>query len=384
MSGVVGMKLEQAMKENGYSMRTLGKLLKVSSTAVFRLVKNGEYPARLPGAILRRRIQEAFPGMEIELPARTKIFHAIDNDHFVNEALELMQMDTDVMKLFGLRRNPFQNDVEDEADVFQHKGLETVAQAIRDAIQERGFLAVVGESGAGKTTIWDGIVSQFMGDDSLIICRPMLKDKEKLSPDHLCRALIYGLLGEEAKVKGNAEDRGRQLSAALRDLRNGGEDRKAVLVVDDAHFASRSVLRQLKTFYEEKVGRYRLLTIILVGLPELKGELSRFPEIGNRIRLVNVPPVPVEAYLKHKLVRAGSSLEKIFDPSGLSAFIERFRQPRKSAMGYPLIINRTCIWAMTKAYQLGGVAGARVTQEIIDELPSEQMIRQVATKERAA
>ena len=149
MSGVVGMKLEQAMKENGYSMRTLGKLLKVSSTAVFRLVKNGEYPARLPGAILRRRVQEAFPGMEIELPARTKIFHAIDDDHFVNEALELMQMDTDVMKLFGLRRNPFQNDVEDEADVFQHNGLETVAQAIRDAIQERGFLAVVGESGAG-------------------------------------------------------------------------------------------------------------------------------------------------------------------------------------------------------------------------------------------
>jgi type II secretory pathway predicted ATPase ExeA len=378
------MTLERAMKESGHTMRSLGRILKISPTAVFRLAKNGEYPARLPAMILSRRIQEAFPGVEVSLPPRTKIYHAIDDDRLVNEGLELMQMDNDVLKLFGLRRNPFLNDVEEEADVFQHKGLETVSQAIRDAIHERGFLAVVGESGAGKTTIWDGIESEFLQDDALIICRPKLKDKEQLSPEHLCRALIYGLLGEDCKVKGNAEDRGRQLSAALRDLRMGGEDRKAVLVVDDAHFASTSVLRQLKTFYEEKIGRYRLLTIVLVGLPELKNKLARFPEIGNRIRLVNVPPVPVEAYLKHKLARVGSSPDKIFDPAGLHAFIERFRAPRKSPMGHPLIINRTCIWAMSKVNQNGGLPGARVTQAVIDELPSEQAIRQVATKERAA
>ena len=378
------MTLDRAMKESGHTMSSLGRILKISRTAVFRLVKNGEYPARVPSAILRNRINEAFTGIDVALPVRTKVFHRIDDDDVVNEGLELMQMDNDVLKLFGLRRNPFLNDVEEEADVFQHKGLETVAQAIRDAIHERGFLAVVGESGAGKTTIWDGIESEFLHDESLIICRPKLKDKEQLSPEHLCRALIYGLLGEDCKIKGNAEDRGRQLSAALRDLRMGVEDRKAVLVVDDAHFASTTVLRQLKTFYEEKIGRYRLLTIVLVGLPELKQKLARFPEIGNRIRLVNVPPVPVEAYLRHKLTRVGSSVDKIFDPAGLSAFIERFREKRKAAMGHPLIINRTCIWAMSKVNQNAGLPGARVTQAVIDELPSEQAIRQVATKECAA
>jgi type II secretory pathway predicted ATPase ExeA len=290
-----------------------------------------------------------------------------------------MQLDRNVLGLFGLRSNPFLNDIEDDSDVYPSKGHEQVTQSIRDAIVQRGFIAVCAPSGAGKTTIWDGIESENANSPDVVICKLQLqlKNKEMLSPSHLCRALIYGLLGDDAKIAQDAEAQGRQLSTALRATREGAIDRKAVLYIDDAHFCSTSVLRQLKTFFEEKVGRFRLLTIVLVGLPTLKTKLAEFAEIGNRIRLVEVPPVPVRDYLTFKLRRIGSSVEKLFDPSGIEAFEERFRQPKRGAMGYPLIINATCIRAMVKLFENGAQPGERISREIIDALPGVAPIRKV-------
>jgi type II secretory pathway predicted ATPase ExeA len=214
--------------------------------------------------------------------------------------------------------------------------------------------------------------------DDTVICKPQTKEKHKLTPEHLVRALIYGLLGDNAHVCREAEDRGRQLSQALRQIRTAEIDKKVVLYIDDAHFCGANVLRQLKTFFEEKIGRYRLLAIILVGLPELKNKLAAFPEIGNRIRLVEVPPVPVQEYIAFKLKRVGSSVEKLFDGAGFDAFVDRFRQPRRPAMGHPLLINAACIQAMVKLHQNGGQPGERITREIIDLLPGGATARRAA------
>lgn len=159
------------------------------------------------------------------------------------------------------------------------------------------------------------------------------------------------------------------LSAALRAVRTGPVDRKAVLYIDDAHFCNTSVLRQLKTFFEEKVGRYRLLAIILVGIPDLKPKLAAFPEIGNRIRILDVPPVSVEEYLTFKLRRVGSAREKLFDNGGWEAFLDRFRAPKRPALGRPLMINALCIRAMVQLHRNGAQSGEKITRGIIDQLP---------------
>jgi type II secretory pathway predicted ATPase ExeA len=168
------------------------------------------------------------------------------------------------------------------------------------------------------------------------------------------------------------------LSATLRAIRTGTVDRKAVLYIDDAHFCSASVLRQLKTFFEEKIGRFRLLAIVLVGLQTLKAKLATFPEIGNRIRLVEVPPVPVREYLDHKFRRVGARLDQVFAPDGIDAFLDRFRAPKRPALGYPLIVNANCIRAMVKLYENGGQAGEKITREIVDALPGEQPARRAS------
>lgn len=391
------MTLKQAVNRARLTYRPLAKALGMSPAGVSRVINYGEYPIRLGreasierlSAVLKKcgiPVQDVeFPQIGVRpgytganrkritgMPVRT---HFEVESHINTEAIDLMQLDRSVLQLFGLRANPFLNDVETDDDVFQNKGHEQVATAIRDAIDQRGFLAIVAPSGAGKTTIWDGIESEYGMRDDCVICKSQIKAREKLTPEHLARCLIYGLLGENTHIPREAESRGRQLSSALRAIRTGSVDKRAVLYIDDAHFCNTSVLRQLKTFFEEKIGRFRLLSVILVGLPELKQKLAEFPEIGNRIRLVEVPGVPVQDYLSFKLRRAGSSIEKLFDQGGLSAFLDRFRAPRRPAIGYPLTINTTCIRAMVKLHQNGGQPGERISREIVDSLPGEQSRR---------
>lgn len=387
------MTLRQALQRGNLSYRPFAKRLNISPTSISRLVLHGEYPTRLGQDEVKRRMSEVFaqsgidprkidwpePGMR---PGCSGFWRAMKEERgkfpLPIEEVDLMQLDRNVLSLFGLKINPFLNDVETEDDVFRHRGYELVETAIRDAVEQRGFLAVVAESGAGKTTIWDGIEAEYGNREDTIICRPQVKTRESLTPEHLARCLIYGLLGDDVVLKNNAEDRGRQLSVALRGIRSGPNDRRVVLLIDDAHFCNASVLRQLKTFYEEKIGRYRLLTIILVGLPHLKQKLAEFAEIGNRIRLVELPPVPVKEYLEFKLRRVGSSIERLFDKDGFEAFCERFRQPRKQAMGRPLLINAACIRAMVMLHQNGAASGEKITRELIDQMPGATTARRVA------
>lgn len=143
-----------------------------------------------------------------------------------------------------------------------------------------------------------------------------------------------------------------------------------MLYIDDAHFCDRTTMRMIKTFYETKVGRFRVMAIVLVGLPELQHKLAVFPEVGNRIRLVEVPPVPVEPYLEFKFRRVGADLKKVFDAAGLKAFCDRFRAGAgRVAAGRPLEINAGCIRAMFKLYDNGAQPGERITAEIVDALP---------------
>lgn len=376
------MTLAEALKKGRVTLRPLARATGISISAISNITKLGQYPVRIGAEEARKRISDFLKTKGInpkhiewpewELPAAaTELAPS-------TEGIDLMQLDRSVLQLFGLRSNPFINDVETDDDVLRYRGYEVVEQAIADAIDQRGFLAVVAESGSGKTTIWDGIEAEYGSKENVIICKPNVMNKEELSPEHLARTLIYGLTGDHVTVRANAEDRGRQLSAALRNIRTEGNDRKAVLYIDDAHYCSTTVLRQLKTFFEEKIGRYRLLSVILVGLPTLKMKLSEFPEIGNRIRLVEVPPVPVEEYMAFKLQRAGTSVEAIFEPDGWEAFVNRFKQGRRAAVGRPLAINATCIRAMVRLHANGAQKGERVSREIVDSIPGEMQRRAAA------
>ena len=69
--------------------------------------------------------------------------------------LENTPLSKAALKHFGLPRSPFVDDVQSRADVFQSTGARYARAALMDAAQNHGFVALVGESGAGKTTLID-------------------------------------------------------------------------------------------------------------------------------------------------------------------------------------------------------------------------------------
>lgn len=384
------MQLAEAITCSGLSLERFGRLLNphMSKSALCRLCKYGEWPTRRDKAatqdaivaVLSRHNVHAtiqWPGQGVRPgygDARRREANAGEPIHRYRPELTLqeidtMQLDRDVLAAFGLRTNPFVNDCESEADIYRTRGYDSAIRSIMDAIKERSFLAISAPSGAGKTTIWEGVETALAGREDIVICKPHLKDKEVMTPNHLAKALLYGLNGSTYSVPRDAEDCGRALSEALRLAAQ--QQRTPVLYIDDAHFSSTKVLRQLKTFYEEKAGRLRLMAIILVGLPELKNKLATFSEIGNRCRVLDIQPVPVADYLGHKLKRAGSSMDRLFDAGGRAALEERFRAERgtKLALGYPLAINTTVIRAMVTWVRSGAQMGERMTRELIDSLP---------------
>ncbi len=287
--------------------------------------------------------------------------------------MELMQLNEEVLALFRLKRNPFENDLRSESDVFKLNdgGYEKVEREILRGIKEHSMLALVAPSGSGKTTLWEGIEDDLINREDVVLCKPMAADRERLRPTHMVRALLFGLLGDSAQVAGDIERMSRQLYSALKDAQ--AKRRTVILYIDDAHFMNRTLLRQIKRFYEFKTGRDRMLSIVMIGIEALGEKLGQFREVGDRTRTLTMPVVPVEKYLEFKLGRVGSSVPKLFDSDGLKAFKERFQAGKgKHAVGRPLAINAACIRCMVALEENGAVAGARINRDIVDGVESGQ------------
>lgn len=366
------MTLKEAVQQTRISYRRLAQVLHLSPAALSRLLNDGEYPARreageIVNLFLALFAEHGLNTDTIEFTRQAVTSRAATTE----ETEELMKLDQAILSHFRFSSDPFINDVVEDKDVFEHKGYAKLEGAIRSAMNDHGMVALAGPVGSGKTTLMDGIEQDYLYRGDLII-KPYVKDKEKLTDGHLTRALLYSLKGENSRIPSNAEDQGRLLSRSLKALRDSENTltRRAILYIDDAHHCTASVLRTLKAFHEEKAGRHRLLAIVLVGTEELKSKLSRSPEIGNRARLLEMPPVLVRDYLDFKLGRVGSKLDKVFEPAALDAFLAMHRtRPGSPATGAPLSINNACIRVLLKMFSTLEVeSGMRVPVEIVDKV----------------
>ncbi len=391
------MRAHEALAEAGISNRRLAVLFtertgtSMSKTTAQRAVRCGLYPTRFGDV---KRFQSVVEGIlaehgisgEIEWHGQRKRMHgekcevigrpfdiwAGERATEIRE-MELMQLSEEVLALFRLKKNPFENDVRSDTDVFRPKesGYAKVEREIRRGIKERSMLALIAPSGSGKTTLWDGIEDELINREDVVLCKPMAPDREQLRPTHLARALLASLLGRGAKIAGDINSMGTQLYEALKAAQD--QSRTVVLYIDDAHFVNRTLLRQIKTFYEYKVGHRRLLAIVMIGINELGEKLGRFREVGDRTRTLTMPLVPVEKYLEFKLNRVGSGLSKLFDTEGLKAFKERFQAAKgKHSVGRPLAINAACIRCMVALEENEAVAGERITRAIVDGVSAGQ------------
>lgn len=289
------------------------------------------------------------------------------------EPLEVEMLSPNAKRHFKMFRDPFVDDVNGPDDVFLSGDQRYIAEAMFQTAKHGGFLAVCGESGSGKSTLRKMLVER-LRDQPIRLVFPRGIDKKRLTTRDICQAIIQDLAPGE-KTLSSLEDQARQVERVL--MTSARADNMHVLLIEEAHDLTIPTLKHLKRFYELEDGFRKLLSIILVGQPELKDKLDerRYPEAREVIRRCEIAELlpldnAVGDYLTMKFKRVNVSLPQVLAPDaseGIRARLTKARPGTREVVSqmYPLVVNNLITKAMNRAAELGIPV---VTADLIREL----------------
>lgn len=388
---MTGLALQPILADLGIAQADLARALDLSKAACHRLVVHSQWPARRAAEVragLVAYLKSRGAGMgqlrDLVLPPAKKLAPDVGAPEAGSPVVHLTEtLEEEAMLLqnqsltaaarahFKLPRNPFVDDVESPDDVFQSPSVRYVRAALMDCAQHHGFIAIVGESGAGKTTLAEDLEERIKAERrDVLVIRPYVLAMEQndtkgktLKSSHIAEA-IASALDPQAKVKSSPQARFEQVHQMLKASRRAGQ--RHLLVIEEAHCLPTATLKQLKRFLELKDGMQRLLGVALIGQPELRDRLnSQNPEVREvmqRCEVVELAPLDadLEAYLQHKFKRFDLPLDQVLAPDAADAIRARLiHVPRggKAAdarsICYPLVVNNLVARAMNAAAAAG-------------------------------
>lgn len=390
--------LKSHLHQHGIAQAELARRLQLSRSALNNLLNKGEYPKKRERLALEQDIAAAL--LERSVPIHPTLFEVTPSQlqpaggrstnatntaatEELNMLLRKQTLTPQTRKHFSLFRDPFSEDaLQSSDDVFLTSDSRYVREALWGAACFGGFAAVVGESGAGKSTLRRDLMERISQDgEQVIVIEPYvlgMEDNDRkgktLKAGSIAEAIITAVAPLQ-RPKASPEARYHQLHRILRDSSRAGN--RHLLVIEEAHGLPLPTLKHLKRFRElEDGGGFRkLLSIVLIGQPELEIKLSEVNpevrEVTQRIEIVKLEDLgnELEAYLTFKFRRVGMNVDKIITPSGIEALRKRLvvsaGKRGTVSLLYPLAVNNFLTAAMNLAAGLGvPVVDADVVKEV--------------------
>jgi len=244
---------------------------------------------------------------------------------------------------FGLSRFPF-TIAPDPDFLFPSSGHQEALAHLHYALSGHGgLICLTGEVGTGKTTLCRAFLSTEADDvKTAYIFNPQLSARELLQS--LC---------DELGIEYNPEASQKALYARLNDALLDGyaNGQRVICVIDEAQSMPAPLLEQIRLLTNLETNREKLLTLILVGQPELRDILARHElrqlnqRITARYHLNHLGELETLAYLKHRLATAGCT-QPVFDAACV-------RIIWRGSVGVPRLINSIADRALLGAYANG-------------------------------
>ena len=278
------------------------------------------------------------------------------------------------MSHFKLTRHPFENEVHSIDDLFMSQSQRRVRESMVQASLNGSILAVTGECGAGKTELRKSFYDYAnQHHPELLIIEAMVIDKKRLTA-----AMIFDALAEELQINSmpnGLENRARKVERTLKQSAKAGN--KHVLVIEEAHDLSNAAIKHLKRICELSDGFNRLVSVILVGQPELEAKLSLsnfdIREFSYRCNIMTMQPLgaSVTDYIAHKLKRCNVEITNVITPDAIEAIKTRLqgvvqygitKSNGSKDMTYPLMVNTLLVKAMNEA---ASAFEPKITAELI-------------------
>ena len=209
------------------------------------------------------------------------------------------------LSFFSLKTTPFSKEI-DDADLWLPESRTAVVDDLVEAIDARQSVLLTGEPGVGKTCVLRALRHRLPRDRvRLTYCHnPTLGRRDfyrqlclalGLSPKATAAALFYGI------------------SSHIQEL--SATRVHPVVILDEAHMLHPDVLGHLHVLLNYEWDSKALLSIVLVGLPELEDRLgfsTQRPLLSRLHSRLRIAPLGVDdtgEYVRHRLGLAGCSRE---------------------------------------------------------------------------
>ena len=255
---------------------------------------------------------------------------------------------------WGFSEKPFENTPDPRFMYNSNQHYEALTRILYTIAERKSAAILTGEYGSGKTLI------------SRVIANKLLQEEQKYNIALIVNPAIpsLGMLKEILYQLGDETGRSAQKIEVLRILnerlyKNMNENKHTVVIIDEAQaIENTSVFEEIRLLLNFQSDDKFLLTLILIGQPELKQKVAKIPQLEQRFfiryHLNNLTQEETTSYIQHRCQTAGRK-EEIFTDSACRAVYE-------VSCGIPRKINNICDLSLTVGY---GKTVDKIDEDII-------------------
>ena len=267
------------------------------------------------------------------------------------------------LKHYNFTKDPFHITPDPRFFFLSSSHRETFASMVYGLKKRKGFIAVIGEVGLGKTTVVRSFLHQKSNQTKL---KTVFIFNPKVTFQGLLRYIFEELEIELPQSALTHSDATSELVKKLHQvlIREYSKGVHLILVIDEAQNMPVETLENLRMLSNLETTQDKLLQIFLIGQPELERKLN-LPELRQlkqrlAVRSILKPLNKKESvqYIEHRMKRAGLKKQSIFTRAAL-------RRIYQYSKGNPRTINILCDNALVTGF---GYGASHIGPKIVEEV----------------